>query len=130
MPHANVRGDNYNKLITRTTLKTRVEICIQWYSRFCWLFVTNQAKFNSKFSLYEPISYKALKRRYALTPLDGVLRVIRFKQNNVSFITAQQSWKLVVGSIVRNHLNIKSLGNYSGIHPSLITPEGGMRETM
>lgn len=23
---------------------------------------------------------------------------------------------------VRNHLNIKSLGNYSGIHPSLITP--------
>lgn len=27
----------------------------------------------------------------------------------------------------RDHLNIKSPGNYSGIHPSLITPEGGHR---
>lgn len=36
MPHASEyeMGDNYNKLITHTTLKTRIEICIQWYSRF------------------------------------------------------------------------------------------------
>lgn len=32
---------------------------------------------------------------------------------------------MFAGVSTRDHLNIKSLGNYSGIHPSLITPEGG-----
>lgn len=128
---ANVRrGDNYNKLITRTTLKTRVEICIQWYFAFVGYSRPIQLKTDL---INDELDSNGIGRTIdAYDPMDAAdyLRVIRFKQHNLSFISVQLSLKLGVGAIVRNHLNIKSLGNYSGIHPSLITPEGGMREKL
>lgn len=57
-------------------------------------------------------------------------------EGSSSFTEAKQSLHREVRTQIRlrlgfqNHLNIKSLGNYSGIHPSLITSEGGCREML
>lgn len=96
-------------------------------STFCYLFLTDTHQ--KQPYLYSP-------KNNILCPNAWLIKLFRIpnswrvitssQQNNNSKLSAVRS-KMIRKGVVRNHLNIKSLGNYSGIHPSLITPEGGSR---
>lgn len=123
MPHASdMRGDNYNKLITHT-----LPLKLQW--RFALngvpVFVgstTARFKTDRFFNTAEPIFSRAVAQHFNLYRINVSWRVIRFHRFNINstFIVVES----IIVKTVQNHLNIKSLGNYSGIHPSLITAWG------
>lgn len=111
-------GDNYNKLITHTTLKTPVEICIQWHSRFCTKLIENAQQNHL---------YLTQKKGYIIVNIFSPLRRCYFAFLIKGHLIQSEQYRRYFAAYRGHncvhivHLNIKSLGNYSGIYPSLIT---------